>query len=133
MSSVRDSLKADMSATRPIRVMLVEDHIAYRQAIAFLLNLESDIEVVSQAGSLAQAREALLDGRLDVVVLDLGLPDGDGSDLIGELRRSNPGVSVVVLSAATGPGDLSQADAVLGKAETPLTIAKEVGRLGRSG
>ena len=113
--------------------MLVEDHIAYRQAIAFLLNLESDIEVVSQAGSLAQAREALLDGRLDVVVLDLGLPDGDGSDLIGELRRSNPGVSVVVLSAATGPGDLSQADAVLGKAETPLTIAKEVGRLGRSG
>jgi DNA-binding NarL/FixJ family response regulator len=134
MSSVRDSLKADMSATRPIRVMLVEDHIAYRQAIAFLLNLEPDLEVACQAGSLAQAREALLDGgRLDVVVLDLALPDGDGSDLIGELRQSNPGVSVVVLSAAPGSGDLGQADAVLDKAESPLTIAKEVGRLGRSG
>ena len=114
--------------------MLVEDHIAYRQAIAFFLNREPDLEVVSQAGSLAQAREALLDeDRLDVVVLDLVLPDGDGSDLIGELRQSNPGVSVVVLSAAPGSGDLGQADAVLDKADSPLAIAKEVGRLGRSG
>jgi DNA-binding NarL/FixJ family response regulator len=133
MSSVRDSLKADMSATKPLRVMLVEDHIAYRQAIAFLMSLGPDIEVVAQAGSLAQAREALLDGHLDVVVLDLVLPDGDGSDLIGELRRSNPGVTVVVLSAATGPGDLDQADAVLGKEESPSTIAREVRRLGKSG
>ena len=113
--------------------MLVEDHVAFRQALAFLLSHEPDIEVVSQAGSLVQAREALVDGRLDVVVLDLVLPDGDGSDLISELRRSNPGVSVVVLSAATGPGDLGQAEAVLDKAESPLTVAKEVGRLGRSG
>jgi DNA-binding response OmpR family regulator len=67
------------------------------------------------------------------VVLDLVLPDGDGSDLIGELRRSNPGVTVVVLSAATGPGDLDQADAVLGKEESPSTIAREVRRLGKSG
>jgi DNA-binding NarL/FixJ family response regulator len=92
MSSVRDSLKADMSATKPLRVMLVEDHIAYRQAIAFLMSLGPDIEVVAQAGSLAEAREAL-DEHLDVAVLDLRLPDGDGSELIGELRRSNPGVS----------------------------------------
>src|SRR5215210_9410848 len=109
MSSVRDSLKANMSAIRPIRVMLVEDHIPYRQAIAFLLNLGPDLEVVAQAGSLAQAREALLaKGRLDVVVLDLALPDGDGSDLIGELRQSNPGVSVLVLSAAIGLEDLDE-------------------------
>lgn len=118
--------------------MLVEDHSAYRQAIAFLLNLEPDLEVVAQAGSLAQAREALVDGRLDVVVLDLALPDGDGSDLIGELRRSNPGVSVLVLSAAMGLGDLDQAvkaeaDAVLDKVESPPTIAEEVRRLKGSG
>jgi DNA-binding NarL/FixJ family response regulator len=122
-----------MSATKPLRVMLVEDHVSYRQAIAFLVSREPDIEVVAQAGSLAQAREALLDGHVDVAVLDLALPDGDGSDLIGELRRSNPGVTVVVLSAATGSGDLSQADAVLGKEESPSTIASEVRRLGKSG
>ena len=135
MSQVRASLKADMSATKPLRVMLVEDHTAFRQALALLLSSEPDLEVVAQAGSLAEARQALLEGRLDVAVLDLALPDGDGSDLIGELRRRNPGVSIVVLSAAMGPGDLDEAiearaDAVLDKIESISTIAYEVRRLG---
>jgi two-component system response regulator DesR len=124
-----------MSATKPLRVMLVEDHTAFRQALALLLSHEPDLEVVAQAGSLAEARQALLEGRLDVAVLDLALPDGDGSELIGELRRRNPGVSIVVLSAAMGPGDLDEAiearaDAVLDKIESISTIAYEVRRLG---
>ena len=124
-----------MSATKPLRVMLVEDHTAFRQALALLLSSEPDLKVVAQAGSLAEARQALLEGRLDVAVLDLALPDGDGSDLIGELRRRNPGVSIVVLSAAMGPGDLdkaveARADAVLDKIESISTIAHEVRRLG---
>ncbi len=127
-----------MSPSRPIRVMLVEDHAAFRQALAFLLTNEPDLEVVAQAGSLAEAREALDEEGLDVAVLDLALPDGDGSDLIGELRERNPGVSVVVLSAAMGPGDLDEAvaagaDALLDKIESLPTIAYEVRRLGGSG
>jgi DNA-binding NarL/FixJ family response regulator len=118
--------------------MLVEDHAAFRQALAFLLADDPELEVVAQAGSLAEARVALLDGRLDVTVLDLALPDGNGGELIGELRLRNPGVSVVVLSAAMGPGDLDEAvragaDAVLDKVESLPTIAEEVRRLGRSG
>jgi DNA-binding NarL/FixJ family response regulator len=131
-----------MSPTGSLRVMLVEDHTAFRQALALLLSGEPDLEVVAQAGSLAQAREALLDEEdeegLDVAVLDLALPDGNGSDLIGELRERNPGVSVVVLSAAMGTGDLDEAveagaDAVLDKIESLPTIAREVRRLGGSG
>jgi len=123
-----------MSATKSIRVMLVEDHIAFRQALAFLLSHEPDLEVVAQAGSLAQAREALVDRRLDVAMVDLGLPDGDGRELIGELRRSNPGISVVVLSASIEPGHLEEvrragADAVLDKVESPSIIAEEIRRL----
>ena len=118
--------------------MLVEDHAAFRQALAFLLTNEPDLEVVAQAGSLAEAREALEEEGLDVAVLDLALPDGDGSDLIGELRRRNPDISVVVLSAAMGPGDLDEAvaagaDALLDKIESLPTIAYEVRRLGGSG
>ena len=114
--------------------MLVEDHLSFRQALAFLLSHEPDLEVVAQAGSLAQAREALVDRRLDVAVLDLGLPDGDGRELIGELRRTNPGISVVVLSAAIEPGHLDDvlragADAVLHKVASPSIIAEEVRRL----
>jgi DNA-binding NarL/FixJ family response regulator len=114
--------------------MLVEDHIAFRQALAFLLSHKPDLEVVAQAGSLAEAREALLEGRLDVAVVDLGLPDGDGRELFAELRRSNPGVSVVVLSATIEAGHVEEvlragADAVLDKVEAPLIIAEEVMRL----
>jgi DNA-binding NarL/FixJ family response regulator len=131
-------LKGDMSATRKVRVMLVEDHIAFREALAFFLCHKSDLKVVAQAGSLAQAREALLEalveGRLDVAVVDLGLPDGDGRELFGELRRANPGISVVVLSANIEAGHLDEvqragADAVLDKVESPLIIAEEVRRL----
>ena len=99
-----------MGATRTVRVMLVEDHLAFGEALAFLFaqDEESDLEVVAQAGSLAEARAALLDGHLDVTVLALGLPNGDGSELIGEMRRANPGVLVVVLSAAMGPGHVEE-------------------------
>jgi DNA-binding NarL/FixJ family response regulator len=127
-----------MGATRTLKVMLVEDHSAFREALAFMLSGEPDIEVVAQAGSLAEARDALeggLESRLDVAVVDLGLPDGDGSVLIGELRKSHPGVSVVVLSAAMGPRYLDEAvkagsDVVLDKVESIPTIAEEVRRLG---
>ena len=113
-----------MSAISTVRIMLVEDHLAFRQALASLLSHEPDLEVVAQAGSLAQARE-MLDSRLDVAVVDLGLPDGDGSALIGELRRRNPGISVLVLNAAMGPWHLddavkARADAVLDKVSTLL-------------
>jgi DNA-binding NarL/FixJ family response regulator len=126
-----------MGANRTVRVMLVEDHVAFREALALLLTNQSDLEVVAQAGSLAEAREALdgrLDGRLDVAVVDLGLPDGDGSELIGELRQTNSGISVVVLSAAMGLGYLddvvkARADAVLDKVESIPTIVEEVRRL----
>jgi DNA-binding NarL/FixJ family response regulator len=122
-----------MSAPTTARVMLVEDHLSFRQSLAFLLSRESDLEVVAQAGSLAEARQ-MLDSRLDVAVLDLSLPDGDGRELIGELRKRNAGISVLVLSATIAPGHLEEvlkagADAVLHKVASPPTIVEEVRRL----
>jgi DNA-binding NarL/FixJ family response regulator len=122
-----------MCAIRIFRVMLVEDHAAFRQSLAALLSQEPDIEVVAQAGSLAQARK-MLDTPLDVAVLDLSLPDGDGRDLIGELRHSNAGISILVLTVMLGPGYLdevlkAEADAVLHKVASPTTIVEEIRRL----
>jgi DNA-binding NarL/FixJ family response regulator len=114
--------------------MLVEDHLSFRQSLAFLISGEPDLEVVAQAGSLAEARE-LLETPLDVAVLDLSLPDGDGRDLIGELHRANAGISVLVLLSVTiRPRRLEEvleagADAVLHKVASPSTIVEEVRRL----
>jgi DNA-binding NarL/FixJ family response regulator len=71
---------------------------------------------------------------LDVAVLDLSLPDGDGRELIGELRQKNAGISILVLSVMLGPGHLEEvmkagADAVLHKVAFPTTIVGEVRRL----
>ena len=106
--------------------------------LAFLLDNEPDLEVAAEAGSLAEARDALwggpLEGNLDVAVLDIGLPDGDGRELIGELRLRDPDVSVLVLSATVEAARLEEvlragADAVLEKVEAPRAVAEEVRRL----
>ena len=116
------------------RVMLVEDHLSFRQALAFLLSREADLEVVAPAGSLSEARQ-MLDTPVDVAVLDLSLPDGDGSDLIGELRQTNAGISILVLTMTLGPSHLEEvlkagADGVLHKVASPPTIVEEVRHLG---
>jgi PAS domain S-box-containing protein len=80
-----------------VRVLLVEDHTAVREAIAGMFEREPDLTVVGQAESLAEARE-LLEG-VDVAVLDLALPDGEGIALIPELRAASPNAHVLVLSA----------------------------------
>ena len=83
------------------RVMLVDDHPSFRQPLAFMLGREPDLSVVAQAGSLAEAREALREAgsTVDVAVVDLELPDGSGVDLVGELQEARPRIPALVLSA----------------------------------
>jgi two-component system response regulator DesR len=120
-----------------INILLIEDHAVFRGILAFVLTYEPDLEVVAQAGSVAEVRELLkgnLGGRLDVAVVDLGLPDGDGRELLGELRRSSPGIYILILSAIVSAGSAEElvqqgADAVLEKVQAPSTIASEIRRL----
>jgi PAS domain S-box-containing protein len=88
------------------RILLVEDHTAVREAIAAMLARESDLDVVGQAASLAEARPMLED--IDVAVVDLRLPDGFGGDLIRELRTVNPQARALVLSASIDPVDIAR-------------------------
>lgn len=81
-----------------MRVLLVEDHEIFRELFASAFEREPGFEVVAQAGTLAEARE-VLEG-VDVAVLDLRLPDGDGTDIIGELREKNPHGVALVLTAS---------------------------------
>ncbi len=79
------------------RIMLVEDHATFREPLAFMFDREPDFEVVAQAGSVAEARQKL--GGIELAVVDLDLPDGDGTDLIAALRAVNPRGMVLVLTA----------------------------------
>ncbi len=79
------------------RILLVDDHSAVRQALASVFEREPEFEVVGQAGSLAEARQMLK--GIDVAIIDLALPDGNGRKLIKELRCANPNAAALVLSA----------------------------------
>jgi DNA-binding NarL/FixJ family response regulator len=118
-----------------LRLLLVEDHAAFRGALARLLNRQPDLEVTSQCGSLAECRSLGGFADIDVALLDLGLPDGDGADLIGELHQANPHVKVQILTGSVEPNLLERmdkvgADGVLDKTKSLAEIATEVRRLG---
>jgi DNA-binding NarL/FixJ family response regulator len=80
------------------RVLLVDDHATFREPLAFMFEREPEFEVKAEAGSLAEAR-GMLEG-VDLAVVDLDLPDGNGTELIGELRAANPRGAVLVLTAS---------------------------------
>ena len=93
-----------------VGIMLVEDHLLFRQALAVLLNGEPDLWVVAEAGSLAEARAhvAALKSLIQVAIVDFALPDGGATEFIKELCRSLPDVKVVVFTASVDPGTASR-------------------------
>jgi DNA-binding NarL/FixJ family response regulator len=116
-----------------IRVLLVDGHTEYVRVFSLTLDWQPDMEVVGIAGTLAEAR-AMLEG-VDVAILDRMLPDGDGLELISELREASPSVKVLVMSAfaemAKPPEALEAgADRVLGKVaphDEVFTTIRELG------
>jgi DNA-binding NarL/FixJ family response regulator len=86
-----------LERTQSARIALIEDHATVRQALAFVLEREPELEIVAQAGSVAEARRFSAD--FDVAIVDLGLPDGHGTHAITELRTINPKCAVLVLTA----------------------------------
>ncbi|GAB3120783.1 response regulator [Glaciibacter psychrotolerans] len=86
-----------MSTT--VRVFLVDDHEIVRRGVADLIGAATDIEVVGEAGTVAQARTRIRATRPDVVLLDVRLPDGNGIDICRDLHSSNPRIRCLILTA----------------------------------
>jgi RNA polymerase sigma factor (sigma-70 family) len=83
-----------------IRMLICDDHPLFRGGLAAALEAEAGFEVVAHVGSLAELRSALAEHQLDLVLLDLELPDGSGLDLVGEVVEH---AHVVMISAHDDP------------------------------
>ncbi|RAJ67140.1 LuxR family two component transcriptional regulator [Streptomyces sp. Amel2xB2] len=92
-----------------IRVLLAEDMHMVRGALAALLGLESDLEVVAEVASGDAVLPAALAHRPDVAVLDLQMPGADGVAAARELARSLPECRVMILTAQGRPEALRSA------------------------
>ncbi|GAA3854692.1 response regulator transcription factor [Saccharothrix violaceirubra] len=83
------------------RVFLVDDHEVVRIGVRELLNSGDDLEVVGEAGSVAEALARVPGSGADVAVLDVRLPDGNGIELCRELRSLMPELHCLMLTSFT--------------------------------
>ena len=81
------------------RVLLIEDHALFRQGLALRLNWKLGLESID-CGSLAEGHRVLgaAKGIADLAIIELDLPDGDGSELIERLHQTEPDVPIVALT-----------------------------------
>ncbi|AEE44765.1 response regulator [Cellulomonas fimi] len=85
--------------TDPVRVAVVEDQPLFRSMLERMLDDTPGLRVVAATGSVTEATRVLTPGAADVVVLDVDLPDGNGIALGVTLRRRQPDLGVLLLSA----------------------------------
>jgi two-component system response regulator DesR len=92
-----------------IRVLLADDQALVRGALAAMLGLEPDIEVVAQVSSGDDVLPAAREAKPDVALLDVQMPGKDGITAAGELHRELPACRIVVCTTFGRPGYLSRA------------------------
>ncbi len=92
-----------------IRVLLAEDQTMVRGALAALLGLEEDIEVVAEASRGDEVVPAALDTMPDVALLDIEMPGGDGLSVAATLKKSLPSCRVLILTTFGRAGYLRRA------------------------
>jgi two-component system, NarL family, response regulator LiaR len=98
-----------MTATSPIRVLLVDDHTMVRRGLATFLKVHDDLQ---PAGEAASGEEAIaLCGRLepDVVLMDLVMPEMDGVEATRAIRRQFPAIQVIALTSFNEEGLVQRA------------------------
>ncbi|MFD6530007.1 response regulator transcription factor [Streptomyces sp. NPDC060184] len=114
-----------------IRLLLAEDQSMVREALAALLGLEPDIEVVAQVARGDEVLDAARNHGVDVALLDIEMPGMTGIEAAGELRRALPAVKIVVVTTFGRPGYLRRAmeagaDAFLVKDAPAAQLAEAV-------
>jgi DNA-binding NarL/FixJ family response regulator len=90
--------KADVQGRR-IKVMLVDDHEVVRRGLRSLVETTADLEVVAEAGSVAEAVRQAQQSQPDVVVMDVRLPDGSGIEAAREIRAQRTATRVLMLTS----------------------------------
>jgi two-component system, NarL family, response regulator DesR len=101
--------RPEAPGTRCVRVLLAEDQGMMRGALATLLGLEEDIEIVAQVGDGDEIVPSALQTRPDVALLDIELPGRSGLDAATALRAALPECKVLILTTFGRPGYLRRA------------------------
>ena len=116
---------------QPIRLLLIDDHILFRDGLSRLLALEPDLEVVAGCGTIADALETVGRKPVDIVLLDYDLGEDHGSQFISSARRAGYAGKVLMVTAGMTAKESSSAlhlgaSGIFLKHNSPGTLAKAV-------
>ena len=116
-----------------VRLAIIDDHTLVRSGIARLLNAEDDFEIVAEASSVASGQAVLATHALDVILIDVSMPDGSGLELARQARLSHPGLGIVILTMHSDDATLLEAldagaSALVLKSDSAETVVSAVRR-----
>jgi two-component system nitrate/nitrite response regulator NarL len=95
--------------TRPIQLLLVDDHTLFRRGLKALLEQDGRFDVTAEAGDVGEALRCLQRAQPDVILLDNHLPGVRGVDAISALKEALPAVRVLMLTVSENENDLAAA------------------------
>jgi DNA-binding NarL/FixJ family response regulator len=98
-----------MSANNQIRILTVDDHPVLREGIAAVLESETDMTIVAEAGDGREAIEQFRTHRPDVTLMDLQMPLMNGTDAILAIRKDFPDARIIVLTTYSGDAQIVRA------------------------
>ncbi|MBI5650838.1 MAG: response regulator transcription factor [Chloroflexi bacterium] len=93
----------------PIRILIADDHTLFRRGLISLLGETRDFEIVGEASSGPEAAQIARATRPDVVLMDIHMPGGSGTDAVAELRATMPALPVIILTVSESDADLVRA------------------------
>jgi DNA-binding NarL/FixJ family response regulator len=100
---------ANMTEVGRIRVLSVEDHPVFRQGLATIIETEPDMVLVGQAANAAEGMTEFRRHRPDVTLMDLRLPDMNGTDALIAIRHEFPQARIIILSSSDADGEIQRA------------------------
>ena len=95
--------------SEPIRILIVDDHPAFRIGLAAILGTQADLRVVAEASDVAEALELCERAQPDLVLMDLRLPGGGGARATLAIRERFPATRVLIVTTYDGDEDIYRA------------------------
>lgn len=89
--------------TERIRIVLIDDHILFRESLVRLLETQPEFEVVARCATVEEGQQALAASLVDMILLDYDLGDQVGTDLLTRLAVKETGLKVIMVTAGMGP------------------------------
>ncbi len=89
-----------------MRIIIVDDHILFREGLAAIIQQEADVEVVGLVGTVQAAVDAVRKLKPDIVLMDFSLPDGTGAEATRNIIQDYPGCKIVFMTMSDREEDL---------------------------